>query len=127
MTLLRRLLVSLLIIAIGLPAHAGMLPTQSALSAEPGARERLANLLERRDVRAQLEAYGVNPADVSARVAALTDDEASRLASRLDRLPAGGDGGATVIAALLLVFVILLVTDILGYTNIFPFTKALRQ
>ena len=40
MTLLRRLLFSLLIVAIGLPAHAGMLPTQSALSAEPGAGER---------------------------------------------------------------------------------------
>lgn len=127
MKLLRRLLVSVLIVAIGLPVHAGMLPTQNALSADADAHERLANLLERREVRAQLEAYGVNPADVSARVAALTDDEAARLASRLDPLPAGGDGGATVIAALLLVFAILLVTDILGYTNIFPFTKALRQ
>jgi len=124
MTLLRRVLVSVLIISIGLPVHAGMLPTQSALSA--GGRERLASLLERRDVRSQLEAYGVNPADISARVAALTDDEAAQLASRVEELPAGADGGATVLAALLLVFVILLVTDILGYTNVFPFTKALR-
>jgi len=124
MTLLRRVLVSVLIISIGLPVHAGMLPTQSALSA--GGRERLANLLERRDVRSQLEAYGVKPADISARVAALTDDEAAQLASRVEELPAGADGGASVLAALLLVFVILLVTDILGYTNVFPFTKALR-
>src|SRR5581483_5329987 len=86
MTLLRRVLVSVLIVSIGLPVHAGMLPTHSALSA--GGRERLASLLERRDVRSQLEAYGVNPADISARVAALTDDEAAQLASRIEALTA---------------------------------------
>jgi len=44
------------------------------------------------------------------------------LADKLDSLPAGGD----VIGALVLVFVILLVTDILGYTKVFPFTRSVK-
>jgi hypothetical protein len=130
--MLRRLLAATLIVSITgmglpLPVHAGMLPTQSALAGASAAHERLANLLERRDVRAQLEAYGVNPAEMSARVAALSDDEAAQLASRLDQLPAGGDGVGAVVGALLLVFIILLITDILGFTHVFPFTKPIKR
>jgi len=64
---------------------------------------------------------------VSARVAALSDDEAARLASRIDQLPAGGDGVGAVVGALLLVFIILLFTDILGFTHVFPFTKPIKR
>ncbi|TMH40405.1 MAG: hypothetical protein E6H54_19170 [Betaproteobacteria bacterium] len=92
-----------------------------------GGHERLASLLERRDVRAQLEAYGVNPADVSARVAALSDDEAAQLADRIGTLPTPGDGVGAVVGALLLVFIILLITDILGFTHVFPFTKPIKR
>jgi hypothetical protein len=132
MTPLRRLLAATLIVSIAgmglpLPVQAGMLPTQSALSGTSGARERIANLLERRDVRARLEAYGVNPADASARVAALSDDEAAELAGRMGALPAGGDGVEAIVGALLLVFIILLITDILGYTKVFPFTKPIKR
>ena len=109
------------------PVQAGMLSTQSALSGTSTARHQLATLLERRDVRAQLEAYGVNPADVSARVAALSDDEAAQLAGRLGQLPAGGDGVEALVGALLLVFIILLITDILGFTKVFPFTKPIKR
>jgi hypothetical protein len=128
---LRRLLAATLIVSIAgmglpLPAQAGMLPTQSAL-AGTSAHGRLASLLERREVRAQLEAYGVDPADVSARVAALSDDEAAQLASRIGNLPAGGDGAEALVSALLLVFIILLITDILGYTKVFPFTKPIKR
>lgn len=132
MTPLRRLLAATLIVSIAgmglpLPAQAGMLSTQSALSGANAAHERLARLLERRDVRAQLEAYGVNPADVSARAAALSDDEAAELAGRMGALPAGGDGVEAIVGALLLVFIILLITDILGYTKVFPFTKPIKR
>ena len=53
---------------------------------------------------------------------ALTDQEAQLLAGRIDKLPAAGD----VIGALLLVFILLLITDILGYTKVFPFTRPIR-
>jgi hypothetical protein len=57
---------------------------------------------------------------VQARVNALTDDEAQRLAKQMDEMPAGGDG---IIGALVLIFVILLITDLLGLTEVFSFTK----
>ena len=131
MSKLRRFLAISLIISIagaGLPApaQAGMLATKNALNAPSGARERITTLLERRDVRAQLEARGVNPADVQARVAALTDAEATQLAKRIDQLPAGGDGFEALISALLIVFIVLLITDILGVTKVFPFTRPIK-
>jgi hypothetical protein len=129
MSRFRRLLAATLIVSLtgaGLPARAGMLATDTALKQTSAARERIATALERRDVRTQLQALGVNPADVGARVAALSDDEAAQLAARIDQLPAGGDGVGAVVGALVLIFIVLLITDILGLTHVFPFTKPIR-
>jgi hypothetical protein len=57
------------------------------------------------------------------RAAALTDAEAAQIVSNIDDLPAGGVG---IIGAILIVFLVLLLTDILGYTKVFPFTKPMR-
>lgn len=78
--------------------------------------------LDRPEVIAHLERLGVSKEDAQTRVAALTDDEAATLASQIDSLPAGGD----IVGALVLIFVILLVTDILGLTKVFPFTRSRR-
>jgi hypothetical protein len=117
------LIVSITSLALPQPVHAGMLPTGAALAA--GDRDRIANVVNRSDVRAQLEAYGVRAADVNARIAALTDEEAAQIARQLDTLPAGGDAGA-VLGLALLVFVVLVITDLLGVTHIFPFIKPIR-
>jgi hypothetical protein len=74
-------------------------------------------------VRTALERHGVSAQDAKARVAALSDDEAERLAAKIDSLPAGGNGFETVLWLAFLVFLILLITDILGYTKVFPFTR----
>jgi hypothetical protein len=79
--------------------------------------------VERADIQARLQAHGVNPADVKARVAALTDAEAAELAANIDSLPAGG---VSLLGAILLVFLVLLLTDILGYTKVFPFTRPIK-
>ena len=123
--MLRRFIASLLIVSLaGLgfmaPAQAALVATESALSGAEHAR--ILGLLDRSDVRAQLQAYGVDPADVKARVAALSDEEAAQLAAQIDGLPAGG----SVLGVLLIVFIVLLITDILGFTKIFPFTKPVR-
>jgi hypothetical protein len=119
---MRRLIASLLVICIAmpLPSQAAMLATENALAGAQQAQ--VQRLLERADVQARLEAYGVNAADVKARVAAMNDDEAAALAARIDSLPAGGD----LIGAVVLVFLVLLLTDILGFTKIFPFTRPVR-
>jgi hypothetical protein len=123
---LRRLVASLLIVSIGglglpLPAQAGIIATDAVVAA--GERGRIASLLDRADVRAQLQAYGVSPADVKARVAALTDEEAAQLAAKIDALPAGG---ASILGVILIVFLVLLLTDILGFTKVFPFTRPIK-
>ena len=115
----KRFLSSMLIVCLagaGLPVHAGMLPTDAG-NAE---RSRVLTVLERDDVRAQLEAHGVTAAQVKARLAAMTDDELAQLAGQIDSLPAGG---TDVLGFILVVFIILLITDIVGWTHIFPFTK----
>jgi len=126
---MRRLISIVLIVSLtgmGLPlsAQAGMLPTDSVVASP--AKERVTGFLNRSDVRAQLESMGVNPADAKARVATLTDDEATQLAAKIDNLPAGGDGFGALVGALLIVFIVLLITDILGLTHVFPFTKPIK-
>ncbi|MDX5378517.1 MAG: PA2779 family protein [Halomonas sp.] len=130
MKTLRRFLSPLLILALVLgsvsvsaapfPASE-LVSTQAALSAEraDADRERINEILSRADVQEQLVAQGVDPAEVEARVAALSDEEARQMAEQLDQLPAG----ASVVGALVLIFLVLLVTDILGLTNVFPFTR----
>ncbi|HEX2198045.1 MAG TPA: PA2779 family protein [Burkholderiales bacterium] len=120
----RRLVASLLVLSIAglglpLPVHAGMVGTGAAVASAE--RERIATFLEREDVRQQLQAQGVRPADVTARVAALTDEEAAQLAAHMDSMPAGG-----VLGLILVVFLVLLLTDILGFTKVFPFTRTVR-
>lgn len=128
MTTLRRLLAALLIVSLTvpapMPAEAAMLSTDAALSGLE--RERVADFLARPDVRSLLQSYGVNPDDAKARVAALSDDEAARLAGEIDRLPAGGDALGTIVWVALVVFLVLLITDLLGLTKVFPFTKPIR-
>ena len=114
---------SLLALSLHLPtAHAGIIGTEAVVNAAQTQqyRERLLTALNRDDVQAQLLARGVEPAQVQARVDSLTDEEMQTLATNMDQLPAGGDG---VVGALVLIFIILLITDILGLTNIFPFVK----
>src|SRR5436190_19547181 len=112
------------ITGLSLPAQAGMLPT-AAVVANP-AKERIMGFFERSDVGQQLGTLGVNPADAKARVAALTDDEAAQLAARVDSMPAGGDGLGALVGAAVLIFLVLLLTDILGFTHVFPFTKSIK-
>ena len=120
--------VILTMLAMGLPmqsAFAGMVETDQAVSHELANqdRARISAFLDREDVLAQLQKEGVTAGDAKARVYALTDDEAHMIAGKLDQLPAGGD----VLEVLLFVFIVLLITDILGYTKVFPFTHSIKK
>jgi hypothetical protein len=134
MTLLRRataaaLIVSTAALSLPQPSYAGMITTADATSAAASApRARLADLLNRAEVRAALSTYGVSQDAVQARVAALSDEEAAAVAGKLDALPAGGDAGlGAIVGAAVLVFLVLLLTDILGFTHVFPFTKPIKR
>lgn len=103
------------------PAVAGWVPTRAAMT---GPKARLVSVLERKDVARALEQLGVSPEEAQRRVAGLTDAEARQAVERLDSLPAGGDFIlGSLIGAAVFVFVVLLITDILGFTDVFPFVK----
>jgi hypothetical protein len=113
----------ILALSLHLPAaQAGMIGTEAVVNAAQVQqdRERLRSALNRDDVQAQLIARGVDPTQVQARVDSLTDQEVQALNGKLDQLPAGGD---SFLGALVFIFIVLLITDILGFTNIFPFVK----
>jgi hypothetical protein len=117
------LAVSLLGAQIG-PVQAGMVGTAQVLAAEQGRldRNRLASLLERQDLQRQLSAMGVDVEHAKDRVASLTDAEVAQINQRIAELPAGGD----VLGVILLIFIILVITDALGATDIFPFVHPIR-
>lgn len=100
--------------------------SQAAMIATPTDRNHLYGVLERTEVQQQLQAHGLSLEQAKARVAAMTDAEAAQLAAQIDSLPAGGDALGALITAALIVFLVLLLTDILGFTKIFPFTKPIK-
>jgi hypothetical protein len=95
-----------------------LITTEEATSGSIG--HRVNELLARAEVREALATRGVDATQVQARVAALTDAEAALLADQLDRLPAGA---SDIVGVLFAVFLILLITDLLGLTKVFPFTR----
>ena len=107
------------------PAQAALVTTAQTVQANENERIRaqLRVLLNRADVRNQLESWGVDPAEAQARVDTLTAAELEELATRMETLPAGSGGLAVVAVVLLIAFLVILLTDIMGYTNIFTFTR----
>lgn len=106
------------------PVHAALMGTETALieTRSTAERDRIREFLQRDDVVVALQKNGVDQRLALARVEAMTDAEVAQLSERLDQLPAGGN----VLGVLFAVFIILLVTDILGLTKVFPFTRAVR-
>ncbi len=104
-------------------AHAAMIGTESVLDTSRGqqARVYLKSLLAREDVRAALVARGLDPLEAKSRIDSLSDAEAVNAAGRFDQLPAGSGILEAILIISFLVFLILLITDIAGYTNVFPF------
>ena len=98
-------------------AQAGVITTQEAMSAETraAAEDHVRTAFAREEVRQAMQQLGVNPADAEARIASLSDAELVQLQGQVDQLPAGG----SALAVIGLVFVVLLILEIVGVTNIF--------
>ena len=109
-------------------AQAKMVTTDQVLEqSDPASdREKVRNFLLREDVRDQLVTLGIDPQEAESRVAGLSDAEIQQIAGRIDELPAG-EGLGVVVGAILIIFLVLLITDILGVTDVFPFVKKKAQ
>lgn len=112
------LILNLIVATFPQHALAALIHTPDAIAAQQGSQTiaRMTQLLAREDVREQLVQMGVDPTMAEQRVAALTAAEAAQLQQQLDNLPAGGD---SVLVVLGIVFLVLLVLEITGVTNIF--------
>lgn len=92
------------------PARAGLVGTGQVAAPAQSERDRIKALAERPEVAKKLEMLGASPAQVEARVDALTDEEVHALAAKLDALPAGGlsdQNWLLVIIAVILVAILI--------------------
>ena len=98
-------------------ARAGVISTQEYLTTvdRDAALARIDAVLAREEVRRSLEQYGVDPVAANERIAALTDEELSLLATDLENLPAGG----SLLGVAGVVFIVLLILELVGVIDIF--------
>jgi hypothetical protein len=122
------LVLAVVMFVISMPlgvAQAALVSTEQVLAAGDGMadRARVLAFLERAEIREQIAALGVDPNEAAARVAALSDAQVREIAGQLDQLPAGQGAVGVVVGAILIIFLVLLVTDLLGLINVFPFVR----
>lgn len=105
--------------------QAQMLGTDAVIAGQQAASQRaqVADFLAREDVKLIMIQHGVDPMEAQQRVASLSVEELSSLANSIDQLPAGGSAVGTVVGAALIIFIVLLITDIVGLTHVFPFVN----
>jgi len=119
------ILSALLAILPMVPAQAAMIGTERIVNptqARPAA-DRLQRILDQAAARQQLQAMGVNPEHVRERINSLSDAELARVSQGIENLNAGGD---SVLGILLVIFIVFVITDVIGATDIFPFIHPVR-
>jgi ElaB/YqjD/DUF883 family membrane-anchored ribosome-binding protein len=111
---------------IQVPAlQAAMLGTDSVLPSKAEAtRSQLQELLQREDVEQSLKEHEIDVQEARDRVMALSHAELEQIQGKLDTLPAGEGAVGAIVGGAVFVFVVLLITDILGFTNVFTFVRS---
>jgi hypothetical protein len=106
------------------PLHASMVGTGELLTSEHAQMDRaqLMQTLSRDDMRQQMERMGVAPEAAAERIARMTDAEVAELNQRLGELPAG----AGVLETVAIIFLVLVILDAVGVTDIFAFIRPVR-
>ena len=121
------LVVSFCLLNFNVPnAQAKMVGTDAVIAEQQAAdpRAQVADFMAREDVKQIMTQYGVDPVEAQQRVNSLSNEELADLANSIDQLPAGGSAVGVIVGAALLVFIILLITDLVGLTHVFPFVNS---
>ena len=102
-----------------IPAQAAMIGNEQLINQhqQGQTRDSLQQLLQQQSARQQLQALGVSPDLVKNRIDSLTDSELARINQHVDTLDAGGN----ILGILLVIFIVFVITDVIGATDIFPF------
>ena len=126
---LTSIVLTILMLLISIPFQsvlAAMIGTETVMDSARGqqARAYLQKLLARQDVQAALIAHGIEPLEAERRIDALSDDEVNRIADQIDQIPAGGGAVEFLLIILLALFLVLVILDLTGVTDVFPFIKS---
>ncbi|MEJ2157057.1 MAG: PA2779 family protein [Desulfobacteraceae bacterium] len=107
------------------PVQATLVGTSDILAAHENdmARDKVKAFVAREDVANHLEALGVSVAEAQTRVDTMTAEEIQLLADKIDEMPAGGDALGFILAISVIAFIVLIITDIIGVTDVFTFIK----
>jgi hypothetical protein len=84
-------------------------------------RERVTTFLGHKNVQQIMVQHGIDAVEAQKRVASLSDSELTKISRAMDQLPAGGDAVGAIVGAAVFIFLVLLITDLLGLTHVFPF------
>ncbi len=117
---------SLLLVMLPLlPAQAAMLDNERIISEQQATLDSAAilEILDQQVTRQQLESWGVDPEMARERINSLTGEELANINRQLDELKAGGD---SVLGILLIIFIVFVITDAIGATDIFPFVHPVK-
>ena len=89
-------------------AHAGMIATNDAVEimSRTESAQKVANFIDRQDVKDQLVKMGVNPEEATKRLAGLSDAELRKMAGEIDKATVGGDVGGILVLVLLVILII---------------------
>ena len=119
------LLSAMLLLMPMMPAQAAMIGTDQIINQTDSSltRETLQQFLDREAAQKQLQAWGISPDFIKQRVNRLTDMELARINQEKGKLNAGGD---SVIGILLILFIVFVITDAIGATDIFPFVHPVK-
>lgn len=119
--LIKVLLVCFIVVSFQQSAFAAMVTTTEIVDEQlvVAEKQKLMDLFADQQVQSQLIAMGVSPSDAKQRLENMSDEEVLAFSEKMDEMQAGSG----VVGALVLVFLVLLVTDLLGYTDVFPFVK----
>ena len=104
--------------------QAAMISNDLVINQTPhgSAKAELLQTINRSDVKQRLLNMGVTPSDIENRINLMTHEEIAQLNQQIDELPAGGD----VLGVILIIFIVFVITDVIGATDIFPFIKSVN-
>lgn len=110
--------------SVTLPAQAAMISTPDVIQSQQSEydREQLSSMLDRNDIQEKLLSMGVAPELVQDRINSMTDFEIAQLNQQINDMPAGGG----ILGAVVLIFIVFVITDAIGATDIFPFVRPVR-
>lgn len=106
-----------------------MLPTMTVVedASVTQARNKIITFIKNDKVKKEMMNLGIDNEEAIQRLASLSNSEVKQLSGQIENRQAGGDFGiGSIVGAVVLVFLVLLVTDILGFTKVFPFTRSIK-